>query len=73
MLKSGHSLWDQVPSTSRLELIPIVTTGFLAQAGSLTAALFVRLGGGTPYGQAPNPVAVNDLTGLFIFANSSSS
>ena len=67
MLKDRASLWDQVPRTTRLELVPILTTGFLAQGGSLTAAILVRLF--TPPHKSPGPDAVSDLTGLFIFLN----
>jgi hypothetical protein len=65
----GRSLWDRIPAGTRLDLVPILTTGFLAQAGSLTAALIVRLKDGIPFDQVPNPVPVNDLTAVFLFLN----
>lgn len=65
----NETLWSRIPRSTKRELVPILTTGFLAQSGALTAALLVRLRDGVPWDQQPNQQAVSDLNAIFIVLN----
>ncbi|ACE99648.1 hypothetical protein IP86_17420 [Rhodopseudomonas sp. AAP120] len=65
----NETLWARIPRSTKRELVPILTTGFLAQSGALTAALLVRLRDGVPWDQQPNQQAVSDVNAIFIVLN----
>ena len=65
----GRSLWDRVPKSLRLGLIPILTTALLVQSGSQTATLLSCLSHGTPFCDNPSKISVADIQGLLILIN----
>ena len=68
-MAAGGSLWSRIPAETRLDLIPIVSTGLLAKGGPLTAALIVWLARGERLDQNPHLRSVGDLAGIFLFVN----
>jgi hypothetical protein len=69
MLTPNPPLWRQIPAKTRLDLVPILSTGLLVQAGSSSAELIVRLKDGVPFTSKPNPASVDDITAILLFVN----
>lgn len=63
------SLWRNMPEATRLQLVPIVTTLVLVQAGATTAELIVRAMNGTPFGQTAHAVSATDIQGVLLLLN----
>ena len=64
----GRSLWGKVPSSVRLELIPLASTAVLVQNGRSTAEALTRLRN-LMFGGDVSSVGLDDLTGLFLLVN----
>lgn len=64
----GRSLWDKVPNSLRLELIPLASTAVLVQNGRNTAEALTKLRN-VVFGGEVKPIGLDDLTGLFLLVN----
>lgn len=69
MQDQAPSLWRQIPLATRIELVPIVSTALLVQAGPTTAELIVRFNHLTAFRAPVNPASLEDVTGILLLLN----